>query len=129
MSIRSRSAEALVVAVAVVAVAGCAAPSERGVGVTASSPVPRNGLSLSPSGKPTGPAAERAITGVVEAGVESNCLVLTAEDGVRYLLLDGDPAVVRVGAELTLVGRPTPGVVTTCMQGLPFAITQANPAG
>lgn len=101
---------------------------------THSSPTPPRrpspGFSL-PRTPPPGTASPApqslTLTGVVEAGVEANCLVLTHQ-GVTYLLLDADRAIVRPGARVTVRGRTAPGVATTCMQGLPFEVSEAYPA-
>lgn len=91
---------------------------------------PSPGFSLSRTPPPgTGTPAPQSMTlrGTVEAGVERGCLVLTHE-GVTYLLLDADPDVVRPGARVTVRGRTAPGVMTTCMQGIPFEVSEAHPA-
>lgn len=99
---------------------------------TSSSPTPQRpspGFSLPrtpPPGSATPAPQSMTLTGVVEAGVEANCLVLTHQ-GVTYLLLDADRAVVRPGARVTVRGRTAPDVVTTCMQGIPFEVSEAHP--
>jgi hypothetical protein len=72
------------------------------------------------------PSGVVTVVGTVEAGVEPRCLLL--RQGERpYLLLGGDPAVVRLGAHIVVRGRPEPGRVTTCMQGVPFQVIEARP--
>jgi hypothetical protein len=61
----------------------------------------------------------------VTAGVEPNCLVLTAGDASYQLVFD-DPAMrsdAPVGKKVTLVGRSEPGMMSTCQQGVPFIVT------
>lgn len=93
---------------------------------------PSGAPSLSPSGAPSlNPSAgvkpgERTIRGVVEPGVEGSCLLLTDADGTTYLLLGGDPRVLRAGATVVVQGRPQPGVASTCQQGTPFAVSSAT---
>jgi hypothetical protein len=70
-----------------------------------------------------GAAPSLTLTGTVEAGVEANCLLLGG-----YLLLGGDRSLVRPGAYLTVTGRPEPGTLTTCQQGLPFRVESVTSA-
>lgn len=64
------------------------------------------------------------LTGTVTAGVEPGCLLL---DG--YLLVGGDPGVIRAGARITVTGRVVADLMTTCQQGTPFVVRSAEPAG
>jgi hypothetical protein len=66
------------------------------------------------------------ITGQVEEGVESGCLVMRY-DGQTYQLVGGDKSVVRAGARLTMRGS-TVDLLSTCMQGKPFQVLEAHPA-
>ncbi|WP_460954763.1 hypothetical protein [Parasphingorhabdus pacifica] len=84
---------------------------------------PSQSVAPEPNGRP----GEITIVGTVETGVESGCLVLVGGDK-PHLLLGGDPAVVRPGAHLLVRGRPDPDLVTTCMQGEPLHVSEANPA-
>ena len=82
----------------------------------------------SPSLSATGPPlAEMTLTGMVEEGVEPNCLILHTA-GKTYLLLGGDRTVVKSGAKLNVRGRPQPNMVSHCMQGEPFQVLEAHPA-
>lgn len=63
--------------------------------------------------------------GVVYAGVEPNCLLLS-QGGVSYLLLGGDPAALRDGSTVTVRGTVVKGVMTTCMQGVPFQVSEVR---
>lgn len=71
---------------------------------------------------------EVTLTGTVQKGVEPNCLVLQAEEGRQFLLLGGDPQVLRSGEEVVVDGTSVPGRPTTCMQGVPFLVGDARPA-
>ncbi|MEY7973062.1 hypothetical protein AB8O38_13795 [Saccharomonospora xinjiangensis] len=68
--------------------------------------------------------AEVTLRGTVSRGVEPNCLVLTA-GGREYLLLEGGPEV-RPGAEVVVHGTLRPGMATTCMQGTPLVVDDAD---
>ena len=87
-------------------------------------PVPPTGLPSAGGGKP-GATGAQTITGTVTAGVEPNCLVLTAGDASYQLVFD-DPAMrsdAPAGKKVTLVGRAEPGMMSTCQQGVPFIVT------
>jgi hypothetical protein len=86
-----------------------------------------SGMSLPPSVKPSLPAAgpDQTLHGQVEAGVEHGCLILH-DGGTAYLLLGGDPKVVYAGATVTLTGHLVTGIMSYCMQGKPFQVTQAR---
>ncbi|GGN86877.1 hypothetical protein GCM10010112_68910 [Actinoplanes lobatus] len=101
--------------------AGCAnntAPIDAG-GAPEPAPV------TSSAAAPSAPAGSTTLTGTVTAGVEPNCLLL--KDGTGdHLLVFGDQktqATVQVGAEVTVVGKADPGMMTTCMQGEPFLVS------
>lgn len=68
---------------------------------------------------------EQTISGQVEAGVERGCLILRDSTGT-YQLLGGDPTIVYAGANVSLSGHVVTGVMSYCMQGKPFQITQAR---
>jgi hypothetical protein len=81
-----------------------------------------------PTGKPTA-GAPITVVGTVQEGVEATCLVLrTDSTSASYLLLNGDPAVVRAGAHLRVTGVVRTDVMSYCMQGIPLEVTQAAPA-
>jgi len=67
------------------------------------------------------------LTGQVEAGVEHGCLILK-QGGKTYLLVGGDPAVVKAGAQVRVTGRINPNLMSYCMQGTAFQVTEAHPA-
>jgi hypothetical protein len=67
------------------------------------------------------------IQGVVQAGAEAGCLVMTpATPGPTYLLLGGDPKVVVVGAALEVTGHLASGG-STCQQGTLLQVDSATP--
>lgn len=88
---------------------------------SASAPTTAPGTSTTPS------RAELTLRGRVRAGVEPGCLVLATETGL-YLLLGADPQVVRPGVEVVVEGVARPDQVTTCQQGTPFTVREADPA-
>ena len=92
-------------------------------------PVPgSSGPSFTP--KPTRPGTpfpgSTTVRGPVSEGVEAGCMILTAEDGKIYLLLGGDRSVIARGGRIEATGRPQPGLMTTCQQGIPFTVTQVR---
>ncbi|HKD99070.1 MAG TPA: DUF5818 domain-containing protein [Micromonosporaceae bacterium] len=106
--------------------AGCAKPGAQapGSGGTVHPSIPPGGFSLSPSDKPGTTGPQMIISGVMRAGVEANCMVLTTTEGTQYQLLGGDRSIYRVGARLTVTGHVATGIVTTCMQGTLFKVTK-----
>jgi hypothetical protein len=86
-----------------------------------------SGLTLPPSTRPSGAAggAQQTLSGQVEAGVEQGCLMLRS-GGLTYHLLGGDPRVVYAGAHVSVTGHLVTGVMSYCMQGKPFQVTQAH---
>ncbi|GGN28303.1 hypothetical protein FHR83_007838 [Actinoplanes campanulatus] len=100
--------------------AGCAnntAPLDAG---GAPEPAP-----VTSSAVPSAPAGSATLTGTVTAGVEPNCLLLKDGTGDHLLVFDDQKlqATVQVGAEVTVVGKADPGMMTTCMQGEPFLVS------
>lgn len=75
------------------------------------------------------PVPERpviTITGEVLPSVDfPTCLVLTDHD-VRYLLLGGDPSVVKPFSRVTVTGRPDEQALTSCMGGTPLQVQSAE---
>ncbi|GAA0251437.1 hypothetical protein GCM10010492_59760 [Saccharothrix mutabilis subsp. mutabilis] len=111
------------VTVATVAVlAGCGGPDDPPDAPSSTSPPAVTALPPTT----TGPATT-TLRGEVVAGVEPGCLVLMTDRG-QYLLLGGDPQVVRAGARVVVEGTPEPDQATTCQQGTPFTVHKATPA-
>jgi hypothetical protein len=65
------------------------------------------------------------LTGLVEPGVEARCLILK-DAGRTYQLMGGDPAIVKAGARVRVTGHIAVGVMSYCMQGQPFQVTEAH---
>jgi hypothetical protein len=103
-------------------------PGESGSSVSPSSSSSPS-ASPSPSGVPSGPpsasAADLTLSGQVEAGVEAKCLILRA-GGKVYQLMGGDQNVIKAGNNVTVRGHVVTGVMSYCMQGEPFQVTEAK---
>ncbi|MET1036959.1 MAG: hypothetical protein ABW075_01715 [Aeromicrobium sp.] len=77
--------------------------------------------------KPTG--TTQLLTGVVSAGVEDNCLILTttASGQSGSWVLVGEVAGLADGDRVTLRGSPAPSLSTRCQQGTPFVVEAVEP--
>jgi hypothetical protein len=122
MDKRLRVAAALSVLLTITMVPGCGQPSSPSGGTV---PPSSSGPVTGPSGSPSA-SAEATIRGRVEEGVEAGCIVLRGDDGVTYLLLGGDRALLVAGSRLEVVGQLEPDLVTTCQQGTPFTMVRAR---
>jgi Protein of unknown function (DUF5818) len=78
--------------------------------------------------KPTEPAGQVTVTGMVREGVEPDCLLLDAEDGTRYLLVGGERAELRPGGRVAVTGRVDRDLLSTCQQGEPLVVASIEPA-
>jgi hypothetical protein len=76
-----------------------------------------------PTGIPVGSPRAVTIDGVIEAGVEPGCRVLTAGN-TSYLILGGDD--VPMGVPVRVEGTLQPGVLSTCQQGTPLRVTNVK---
>ena len=108
------------------AAASSAAPSS----AAASSPATPTGGG-GPAGTPTLATPSTAtgtpttLTGTIEAGVESGCLVLTGPDGAVLANLIGlDAATAPTGVQVEVSGKFATDMMTTCQQGDPFAVAE-----
>jgi hypothetical protein len=105
--------------------AGCA--NNTGAPIDAGGAAPESAATSAASPTPAVSAApgETTLTGTVIAGVEPNCLLL--KDGTGdHLLITEDvklKSALQPGAEVTVVGKSEPGLMTTCMQGKPFVVS------
>ncbi|WP_338595376.1 copper chaperone PCu(A)C [Saccharopolyspora sp. SCSIO 74807] len=90
----------------------CAAPP----GPPATAPPPPS----TPQGR------EFTAQGTVQAGPRPDCRLLSGH-GRPYILVGGDPAVVRPGAEITVRGSPVPELRTPCGHGTTLHVLQAMP--
>jgi hypothetical protein len=76
-----------------------------------------------PTGIPVGSPRAVTIDGVIEAGVEPGCKVLTAGN-TKYLILGGND--VPMGVPVRVEGTLQPGVLSTCQQGTPLRVTSVK---
>jgi hypothetical protein len=76
-----------------------------------------------PTGIPVGSPRAVTIDGVIEAGVEPGCTVLTA-GSTKYLILGGSD--VPMGVPVRVEGTLQPGVLSTCQQGTPLRVTSVK---
>jgi hypothetical protein len=95
-----------------------------------SSPTPTTTATVSPTdptltGKPAG--ATLTLTGVVSAGVESGCLILTTTGQAGPWQLTGTIAGISAGDRVTVRGSPAPDLATRCQQGTPFVVEAVEP--
>jgi len=97
---------------------------------TEESPVPEETTPyLDPSlGDTTKPGSATTISGTVEAGVEAGCLVLEYDGTLYGIYGNVDTAIVYAGAQVTLQGKVDSGMMTTCQQGTPFVVEDAQTA-
>ncbi|GAB3221424.1 hypothetical protein GCM10027447_06930 [Glycomyces halotolerans] len=96
-----------------------------------SEPMPDETPYLDPSlgsDKP-GSTSEMTITGTVESGVESGCLILDYKGTVYGIFGDYDKSVVYAGAEVELHGHLEPDMMSFCQQGTPFVVEEAESVG
>jgi hypothetical protein len=93
-----------------------------GASVPPGIPVPSRPGKVSPK-PPIGEAPPITVTGVVQEGAEPGCRVL-GSGSEAWLLVGGDPQLIRPGARVRIVGvRGTDA--TTCQQGRPLIVQQA----
>jgi predicted small secreted protein len=76
-----------------------------------------------PTGIPVGSPKAITIDGIIEAGVEPGCKVLTAGN-TKYLILGGGD--VQMGVPVRVEGTLQPGVLSTCQQGTPLRATSVK---
>lgn len=97
--------------------------------IAPSAPSSTTSRTFSPSGTVSASPNPNDVTleGVVQSGVEAGCKLLLSQ-GAQYLLLGGDPAILREGQRVIVRGQAQPGVVTTCQQGVPFIVAEVRPA-
>jgi hypothetical protein len=114
---------------------GSGTPSVEGSSIVSSSPGPSGsgGAALPAPSDPSPPSSsagpeptgEITISGQVEAGVEASCLILRT-GGKTYQLMGGDKNVVKAGNNVVARGHIAKGVMSYCMQGEPFQVTEAH---
>lgn len=87
-------------------------------------PVPSGGsFHPGPTGIPVGSPKAVTVDGVIEAGVEPGCKILTAGN-TRFLLLGANDA--PMGVPVRVEGTLQPGVLSTCQQGTPLRVTSVK---
>lgn len=83
---------------------------------------------VDPTADPTSPPVSddpTTLTGVVEAGVETGCLLLEG-----HLLLGGesdDGELLQVGRNVQVTGHVEKNMMSTCQQGIPFRVETVEP--
>ena len=100
-------------------------PTTAPVGSAPASPSPPFTFPPSGSDKSAPAQPDQTVVGQVEPGVEPGCLILRDTTGT-YELLGGDPTIVYAGSNVSLTGHVVTGVMSHCMQGKPFQITQSR---
>jgi len=74
-----------------------------------------------------GSGAATTLTGTLQAGVESGCIVLVDDQGAVLANLIGlDAASAPVGSAVQVKGRFSPDLMTTCQQGEPFTVASVE---
>lgn len=69
------------------------------------------------------------LTGTVEImGIEGGCKVLRATDSKTYELKDGDPAVLKAGARVSVTGKIRTDLMTICQVGPVLEVASARAA-
>jgi hypothetical protein len=68
-----------------------------------------------------GPPGDVVLSGAVHAGAEPVCMLLTS-DKIEYLLITPQLSDLAAGDTVTVIGHVVHGIVTHCMQGLPFQV-------
>ena len=107
-------------------------------GSAPSTPAPSSSGGTKSAGTSAGPASATAsasagsgaattLTGTLQAGVESGCIVLVDTTGAVLANLIGlDPASAPVGSTVQVKGRFSPDLMTTCQQGEPFTVASVE---
>jgi Protein of unknown function (DUF5818) len=108
----------------------CAEPDrdDSGPGQGGATTVPTTLPGNPPATRPTQPAGQVTVTGMVREGVEPGCLLLDASDGARYLLVGGERTELRTGSRVAVTGRVAPDLLSTCQQGKPLVVATIEPA-
>ncbi|GAA1790740.1 hypothetical protein GCM10009682_10970 [Luedemannella flava] len=101
-----------------------------------SSPAPSSPAPSSPAptsaALSTAPIPTVSVTGIVEAGVESGCLVLNPVSGQlppvtsQWLLIGGDRTILVPGARVQVIGRVRHDAASYCQQGYPLEVLAAK---
>ncbi len=90
---------------------------------TLTTPQEQTDMSTQPPGTGT-PGETVTLSGTLQSGVESGCVVLVdAEGAVLANLVDLDVSGAQIGADVEVTGSFNPDLMTTCQQGQPFEVT------
>ena len=74
-----------------------------------------------------GSGAATTLSGTMQAGVESGCIVLVDDTGAVLANLIGlDAASAPIGSTVEVKGRFSPDLMTTCQQGEPFTVASVE---
>jgi hypothetical protein len=127
-----RQTSVLLLLAAAVLLAGCAEPdagdggaASGGGPTTTTAPLPTTSPTTAPGSTGGG---QVTVTGTVHAGVEPGCVLLHADQGTIYLLVDGDRGKLRAGGRVQVRGRPAPDLLSTCQEGEPLRVASIRPA-
>ncbi|KAB7743973.1 hypothetical protein GA707_10925 [Nostocoides sp. F2B08] len=123
-----------------VLVAACGSATESPEEPAATSSVASESPSrtVGPTQTPTGPIAtispgmgslERVtVTGVLEEGVESGCVVITDVESGQVYTVTGTGLPERLGERVTVTGTVDPDMVSYCQQGAIILVDEVTPA-
>jgi hypothetical protein len=105
------------------------APSSSGViesdGTLATTAGPASGAASVTAS--AGSGAATTLSGTLQAGVESGCIVLVDDKGAVLANLIGlDAASAPVGSTVEVKGKYSPDLMTTCQQGEPFTVASVE---
>jgi len=112
---------AVSVAFAALALAGCG--TQHGAAPAGGGPAGSTAPSTTTPTKPSGPkGAAVVVEGVIEAGVEPGCYVLTPDKGGEKYLVMGQSKP-PTGVPVTVHGVTQPGTMSYCQQGTPLQVS------
>lgn len=81
-------------------------------------PTPPPSPSIQPTSEPSSGKGEVTITGTIEiVGIEGGCKVLRTSSNKAYEIKDGDPAILKAGARVTIRGKIRSDIATICQMG------------
>lgn len=97
-------------------------------GVTGPVSAPTAAMTRVPPLSTAADSAQRLVTlrGTLVQGVEGGCLILNADNGRSYQLIDLDEHLARPGIRLEVRGHKAVGMQSICMQGILFKVVSAH---